>query len=190
LRRKRRSRISSRSILFPAAITAILVVGIVLIAVSRAPEEPLTTERPSPPPGVKSIEVLKSGHVETEVSYDVTPPVGGPHHPIPMTCGVYDEPVRTENAVHSMEHGAVWITYQPSLKDKDLTTVRKLAGERVLISPWADLKYPVVASAWGRQLRLQSVNESQLRTFVEAFANGPQSPEPGAPCQGLGPSND
>ncbi|HET9972943.1 MAG TPA: DUF3105 domain-containing protein [Streptosporangiaceae bacterium] len=32
-----------------------------------------------------------------------------------MNCGIYDQPVPNERAVHNMEHGAIWITYQPSL---------------------------------------------------------------------------
>ena len=182
--------ISSRSVAFPVAITLVLAVGIVLIARSRGSNEPRSAVRPSPPPGVEVFEELKSDHVETEVKYEVTPPVGGPHHPVPMTCGAYTEPVRTENAVHSMEHGAVWITHRPSLNDSDLETLRGLAGDRVLVSPWEDLDDAVVASAWRRQMRLESVDEEKLATFIEAFVNGEQSPEPGAACQGLGAADD
>jgi hypothetical protein len=41
-----------------------------------------------------------------------------------------------------------------------------------------------VASAWGKQLQLQSVNDPELKQFVDFFEQGPQTPEPGAPCSG------
>jgi hypothetical protein len=57
-------------------------------------------------------------HVGGNIDYDQDlgiPPAGGPHNPSWQNCGFYDELVRDENAVHSLEHGAVWITYQPDL---------------------------------------------------------------------------
>ena len=56
-------------------------------------------------------------HVTTAVDYTESPPVGGPHAPPPdwadCTGTVYTVDIRHENAVHSLEHGAVWITYNP-----------------------------------------------------------------------------
>jgi hypothetical protein len=54
----------------------------------------------------------------------------------------------------------------------------------VLISPYPDLPTPVVASAWGKQLRLDSAEDPRLKQFVDTFRQGPQTPEPGAPCMG------
>jgi hypothetical protein len=54
----------------------------------------------------------------------------------------------------------------------------------VLVSPYPDLPAPVVASAWGKQLQLDSANDPRLEQFVSAFREGPQTPEPGAPCTG------
>ena len=61
--------------------------------------------------GVKSYSNLSRNHVTTKVSYPLTPPVGGDHAATPQNCGIYTDPVANENAVHSMEHGAVWVTY-------------------------------------------------------------------------------
>jgi hypothetical protein len=47
-----------------------------------------------------------------------------------------------------------------------------------------DLPSPVVASAWGKQLRLDGAGDPRLERFVSAFQQGPQTPEPGAACTG------
>jgi hypothetical protein len=119
------------------------------------------------------------------VDYPQSPPVGGPHNPIWQNCGFYSKPVRNEHAVHSMEHGAVWITYSPDLPEDQVEEIKSLTLKNyVLVSPYPGLPAPVVASAWGKQLRLDSANDPRLGQFVTTYRLGPQNPEPGAPCSG------
>ena len=137
--------------------------------------------------GVQTFEVTDQSHVETPVDYPQTPPVGGPHASAWMNCGFYPEPVPNENAVHSLEHGAVWISYRSDIVGSDeLAALRKLATANpyVLVTPHPEIDVPVALSAWGTQLRLDTFNEGQVNEFVAAFAQGPQTPEPGAPCTG------
>ncbi|MFN2606977.1 MAG: DUF3105 domain-containing protein [Acidimicrobiales bacterium] len=135
---------------------------------------------------VQTFSGLSRNHVSGTVDYPQTPPVGGDHAPIWQDCGFYPSPVATEQGVHSMEHGAVWITYQPSLAAKEVAVVRHLAQRTtyVLASPFPNLPSPVVASAWGEQLRLPSATDPRLAAFVAKYRQGPQTPEPGAPCSG------
>ena len=137
----------------------------------------------TPIPGVETFEVASRDHTTETVDYPQDPPVGGAHDPSWQKCQVYDAPVRNENAVHSLEHGAVWITYQPDLPESDRAILGKLAeGQRyVLISPYPGLEDPVVASAWGAQLRLDDVNDPRLQTFIDRYAG--RGPEPGANCE-------
>lgn len=129
---------------------------------------------------------LAYDHVAGEVEYAQTPPVGGAHNPLWQNCGVYDEPVPSEQAVHSLEHGAIWLTYQPDLAEEEVALLRELVTGKshALLSPFPDLPAPVVASAWGVQLKVESASDPRLAQFVEKFHNGPQTPEPGAPCRG------
>ena len=53
------------------------------------------------------------------MDYPTSPPAGGAHDAAWLDCGVYDEPIRDENAVHDLEHGTVWISYRPDLDDDD-----------------------------------------------------------------------
>jgi hypothetical protein len=138
------------------------------------------------PEGVESFDVTSREHVQGTVSYEQSVPVGGPHNPVWQNCGFYDSPVRNENAVHSMEHGAVWITYQPDLPNDQVEVLRNLAHDNsyVLVSPFPDSPAPVVASAWGKQLQLDSAKDPRLEQFVSAYREGPQAPERGVPCTG------
>ena len=140
----------------------------------------------TPPEGVRSFENLGSAHTKSPVTYGQAPPVGGSHDPVWQNCGFYSTPVRDEKAVHSMEHGAVWITYRPNLSAERVQSVRDVVRgyDYVIASPYPDLPSPVVASAWGKQLRLDSAADPRLEQFVRAFRVGPQTPEPGAPCSG------
>jgi hypothetical protein len=136
----------------------------------------------TPIAGVETFEVTSATHTTDPVDYPQDPPVGGPHDPSWQKCMVYDAPVRNENAVHSLEHGAVWITYQPDLPESDRAVLAKLAeGQRyILISPYPELEDPVVASAWGAQLRVDDANDPRLQAFIDRYAG--HGPEPGANC--------
>jgi hypothetical protein len=93
-----------------------------------------------------------------------------------------DRPVPSESAVHSLEHGAIWITYRPDLPADQIDVLSRLARARtdVLVSRWDDgLPAPLVASSWGRQLKLESATDPRLFQFIQAFTGrGPES----APC--------
>ena len=64
-------------------------------------------------------------HVTGTVHYNRNPPAGGPHNPVWLHCGVYTQPVANENAVHSLEHGAVWITYRPTLSSAGINHLQQ-----------------------------------------------------------------
>jgi hypothetical protein len=139
--------------------------------------------------GVEKFGNLSRDHVAGPVDYPQVPPVGGTHSGTWMNCGVYDQPVPKEMAVHSLEHGAVWITYQPDLPADQVQQLRDLVRGKsyVLLSPWPEsppLPAPVVASAWGLQLKADSASDPRLADFIRSYANGRQTPEPGALCSG------
>src|SRR5262249_9311881 len=136
--------------------------------------------------GVVTYSNLARDHVEGKVTYPQVPPVGGPHNPVWMNCGIYDQPIPNENAVHSMEHGAVWITYQPDLPAAEVQQLYSLVRGHsyVLLSPYPGLPSRVGASAWGVQLRADSAGDARLAKFIASYERGPQTPEPGATCSG------
>ncbi|AWT35841.1 hypothetical protein GCM10008956_04340 [Deinococcus arenae] len=125
-------------------------------------------------------------HQPGRQTYKETPPVGGVHNSIWQHCGVYDRPIYNEHAVHSMEHGAVWVTYRPDLSQDDLATLNKLVDGRTytLLSPYPGLPTPVVISAWNRQLQVNRADDPRLKRFLNTYELGKQAPESGSPCVG------
>lgn len=124
-------------------------------------------------------------HVETPVTYPETPPAGGNHSATLLNCGIYSQLVPAENAVHSLEHGAIWVTYDSSLDASQLGTLRsQLPTTHVILSPYDGLSAPIVLSGWNVQLKLESADDSRIGTFFEEYWQGDNAPEPGAPCTG------
>lgn len=126
-------------------------------------------------------------HVDREVTYQHTPPVGGMHAPVPQDCRFYDEPIFNEGAVHSLEHGAVWITFDPDLPQDQVDHIKLLAADpKVLASPWDldELPAPIVLSAWGLQLPVAELPDESATQFLADHVGGPAAPKPTAPCSG------
>ncbi|MER8188057.1 DUF3105 domain-containing protein [Kitasatospora sp. NPDC094015] len=136
--------------------------------------------------GVQTFDNLSRNHVTTKVTYAQTPPVGGDHNPVWLTCmgNVYDKPVQNENAVHSLEHGAVWVTYNAKATPDDIKTL----SEKVkvtpysLMSPYPDEKGTITLNAWGTQLVVDSATDPRVEQFFTKYVQGPQTQEPGASC--------
>jgi hypothetical protein len=156
-----------------------LIVAVVITSATPA-VDPSTIEVD----GVVEIEGLESIHVETAVEYDQTPPAGGPHNPTWLNCGIYEEVIPSEYAVHSLEHGAVWVTYDPAqLSEGEIGQLRSaMPSTYSILSPIEGLDAPVYASAWGFQVALEGVDDPRLEDFIVRYRLSPEVPEPGALC--------
>ena len=126
-------------------------------------------------------------HTTDRVTYDRTPPAGGAHWPPEaegvrgwLRCGVYTEPVPDEFAVHSQEHGAVWLTYQPGEDPRALVALAD--RDYVIVSPYPDQPGRFMASTWGAQLAVDQADDPRLGEFVATYAGGGQGGEKGADC--------
>ncbi|HEY3229318.1 MAG TPA: DUF3105 domain-containing protein [Roseiflexaceae bacterium] len=164
-----------------AVAAGLIVVALGLVAAALVYARPAATAG-----GIVTFSNLSRDHVNGPITYPQVPPVGGPHNPVWLNCGIYDQPVPNQNAVHSLEHGAVWITYQPDLPAADVARLRSLVRNHayVILSPYPGLPTRVVASAWGVQLQATGADDPRLPQFIKTYEQGPQTPEPGAPCSG------
>ncbi|MEU0271338.1 DUF3105 domain-containing protein [Streptomyces sp. NPDC006307] len=138
----------------------------------------------------KSWDAKKLGrnHPTTPVAYPMKPPVGGDHHPVWQNCDgdVYKEPVRNENAAHSLEHGAVWVTYNDKAPAADVKKLEEKVGKTpyTLMSPVKDQAGAIMLSAWGKQVTVDGADDPRVDQFLTKYVKGPQTPEPGAACTG------
>ncbi|MEV5142882.1 DUF3105 domain-containing protein [Streptomyces sp. NPDC052727] len=139
--------------------------------------------------GVKSWSgKLSRTHVTTKVSYPMHPPVGGNHNPVWLNCNgdVYTKAVPDENAVHSLEHGAVWVTYtgKADKADVDALAAKVKKTPYSLMSPYENQDAPLILSAWGHQVAVKSAKDPEVDKFFATYVQGKQTPEPGASCTG------
>jgi len=140
-------------------------------------------------PGVVFEKAPSRNHTQGHVDYGAKkPPTGGNHNPYPLTCGYYDQQPPDEFAVHSLEHGAVWIAYSPTLAPQDVAVLKALTktNPKVLVTPYAGLDSPVVAVAWEHRLELPSVNDPRLTQFIAVLAGATSAPEGHSGCLGVG----
>jgi hypothetical protein len=174
---------SRRAYVIIGLIAAVFIAGFAALVILDARQQ----GGGAPPGEVQTFDVGPANqHTQADVDYEQNPPVGGEHNPVWQNCGYYSEPIGDENAVHSLEHGAVWITYSPDLPQDEVELLRDTAESQtfVLVSPREGLPSPVVASAWGKQLALESAEDPALEQFIGAYRQGPDTPEPGAACTG------
>jgi len=136
--------------------------------------------------GVEYLDVTSREHTDQNVDYPTRPPAGGDHLGTWHNCGGYTVPLLDEAAVHSLEHGAVWVTYRPDLGAEAILglTGELVDREKLLVSPHPDQIPPVVATAWARQLALDEPDDPRLKAFIGRFTDGDAAPEAGVTCQG------
>ncbi|GAB2588654.1 DUF3105 domain-containing protein [Streptomyces capparidis] len=127
-------------------------------------------------------------HVDDTVDYKQTPPVGGDHNQVWQNCDavVYDKKLTNENAVHSLEHGAVWITYNEKAADADVKALQEKVKKSTytFMSPYPEQAGTIMLTAWGHQLTVQDSKDARIQKFLDTYVQGEQTPEPGAACTG------
>lgn len=141
------------------------------------------------------------GHINPpqRVAYDHFPPFGGPHDSTWAACDgvVYTQAVRNENMVHALEHGTVWITYNPAeVTGPALDALRERVDGQpyLMLSPYPGLDSPISLQSWGHQLKVNDAADERIDQFIQALRlNEYTYPEPGASCDvvpgGFDPTN-
>ncbi|MEN3357378.1 MAG: hypothetical protein V7637_1360 [Mycobacteriales bacterium] len=132
-------------------------------------------------------DITVRNHVTGHVDYPDSPPLGGNHNPVWADCTgtVYTRPVANENAVHSLEHGAVWVTYRPGLDATGLTALEALVNghDYTMMSPYPGLDHAVSVQSWGYQLKTDDATDPRIKLFIGTYRQNPKTtPEYGASC--------
>ncbi|MFF4366110.1 DUF3105 domain-containing protein [Streptomyces sp. NPDC001594] len=190
--RDRRNKIIAISV-SAAVVAGLIGFGSWVIIEQKQKDKDAVAARKAPVDGEKTWDAKKLGrnHVETPVKYEMNPPVGGDHNPRWMNCDgdVYKNAIPEVNAVHSLEHGAVWVTYNEKADKADVETLAGKVGKTpyTLMSPDKEQAGTIMLSAWGKQLTVDKADDPRVAQFFTKYVQGPQTPEPGAACtNGLG----
>ncbi|MFD5935640.1 DUF3105 domain-containing protein [Streptomyces sp. NPDC060333] len=171
-----------------AVVAALVGFGSWMLLDQKQKEKDAEATRKAPVSGEQTWDAKKLGrnHVETVVKYEMNPPVGGDHHPRWTNCDgdVYANPLPQVNAVHSLEHGAVWVTYNEKAAKADVTTLAAKVGKTpyTMMSPVKEQAGAIMLSAWGKQLTVEKADDPRVAQFFTKYVQGPQTPEPGAAC--------
>jgi hypothetical protein len=130
-------------------------------------------------------EWLGREHMYGHLTYPMSPPAGGNHNPYWMNCmgDVYPAEIAKEHAVHSLEHGAVWVTYRPDLPADQVAALASRVQNvpYMFMSPYPQLDRPISLQAWGYQLKVDSAGDPAIDSFIDKYRIL-AAPEPGATC--------
>lgn len=107
-------------------------------------------------------------------------PSSGPDQTTPVVCGVQAEPLATAQQIAALRAGVTVVQY------RDDTLAAEVAAwldgrDGIVAAHNPDLDDTLVATAWGRRLRISNVNEQLLTAFATAY--GGVGPDPLA-CTG------
>lgn len=177
----RRFRLTDTQITVGIVVSVLVVLGgLVVYGVSNYSKTQATIE------GVESFRFVETKHQQGLIAYEQKSPAGGTHNAAWQNCGVYDQSIQNETAVHSLEHGVVWITYRPDLPTAEVERLQTVTRQspRRLLSPYPDLPAPIMVSSWGYQLKLNRSDDPRLLQFINKYENSASAPEPGASCAG------
>lgn len=123
---------------------------------------------------------------DTDVEYDTTPPTSGPHYSGTVEAGFYTEAQPAGDIVHTLEHGAVVIYYDPDALPpeaeqslKEWASAHTGTWKSVVVVPntYESVDSPYVLTAWRHSLRLSDYDTEVVQAFLaEYLGRGPENP--------------
>lgn len=133
----------------------------------------------------KEIPVMESArHIavgESHEAYNSNPPTSGPHYADPAKPGFREEDIADGHLIHSMEHGLVWVSYNPRI-GAEAEKLRKIPTAFAVVTKREANETDIALAVWGRldtfNLEDGTIDENDLRRirdFINRYANkGPE----------------
>lgn len=168
-------------ILIPVAVAALIVFSLLNVY--------LALRRDRLPENINNLVVyenLSNEVVSGPIQYDIEPPPGGPNAGVVQDCGRYRVPVQNETAVASLAVGAVWISYHPDIAEEEIDELESFASSElyVIVAPYPDLRAPIVVTAWGAQVEVESSLDLRIPAFLRDYLENEDAPNHGQRCSG------
>ena len=177
LQLERERRMKMMRIWGPVAVVVIALIALLVYRLLEPDVEGITTVASAP-----------ANQHDNAYKYEHTalPPTGGVHATSWLNCGIYNSEVPLENAVHSMEHGAVWVTYDPEkVSESDISLLKDTVRGKgdTILSEYSAQSSPIVLTTWDIQLQVDSASDDRIEEFINQY-RGARGPEAGASCSG------
>ena len=138
--------------------------------------------------GVESFPNQGNEHVErgTDVDYAQMPPLSGPHYAGTVEAGFYTEEQSLGDLVHTLEHGAVIVYYDPAaLTNESEQSLREFATVHTgtwrsvvaVPNPRENPEADFVVTAWRHRLYVDQYDPETVHAFLsEYLGRGPENP--------------
>ena len=118
----------------------------------------------------------------TPITYNTDPPTSGTHYPASQPGGHYTHEILPGYLVHSMEHGAIIIYYNPTVSLAQQNEIRDIIQPHlgnfatVIAVPRNDPDYPIILTAWRHWQRLRAYDANMIRDFIDLrLGKGPEN---------------
>lgn len=149
-------------------ILATILIGTFGVVAYKKKEAPPQTERP----GIEQADKGQKHVADGSVKYDGPEPPTSGDHSSPLPWQAYDQPVPDMNIIHNLEHGGIYISYQPGLPPEQVARIKALFTKpygkpdfqptKALIAPRAANDAPIIMSSWRRSMKLQTFDEQKM----------------------------
>jgi len=129
-----------------------------------------------------------NNHVQegADIDYERVPPLSGTHYGSTTDAGFYEDRPALGSLVHTLEHGAVIVYYDPAeISPEARQSLREFASvhtgtwQSVVVAPNPndDPRAPYVVTAWQHELTMDSYDAETVHAFLsEYLGRGPENP--------------
>jgi hypothetical protein len=157
----------------------LVVAGIVVFFAARPDSAPSIPEQMKPCRSDEKFDGSSRAHVPNPV-YEVNPPAGGAHLPVPADPGFYrGSKVPPVGAlVHAMEHGFVVLWFKSGLSAEKMQQINDLSdqfGRELIVVERPSLRDEVAVTAWHRRALCAQLDPTKVAIFTRAYTDrGPE----------------
>src|SRR5690606_32196357 len=113
------------------------------------------------------------------------PPTSGAHANA-LAWGAYEAEVPDDQSLHNLEHGRIYLSYQPDIPTDQIEKLLQLPiapssnknfqPPKIVLAPRSANKSPIILSSWLRSETLTEFDQQKIENYV--VRNLGKSPEP------------